>query len=941
MADALFVVLRKVALTLGDRMLEKIGYQVVEAAPIMTDFEHSMKQIEGELSILQAFIHQVSAQRAGDKAFDAWLDQVRDVAHEVEDIIDEYAYLTVQAVDTSSFIKRKFHQIKNIAAWQKFPSQISHVEARIQRLAEMRNRYGFSVSEQDTNNNLQVSDQLCLSDSAYLIDNSEIVGNADEIGKLTQCLLEEKQDRTLIAILGMGGLGKTVIASSLYKNQKIRTYFDCHAWVTVSQTYQIEELLREIINQLIDQKSSIASGFVTMRSMRLIEVIQNYLRDKNYFIVLDDVWDKDAWLFLNYAFVRNKCGSKVLITTRRKDVSSLAVDNYVIELRTLPCDESWKLFCTRAFHASKVNICPENLRTLAEKIVSKCQGLPLAIVTIGSALSYHELKEQEWEFFYNQLSWQLAYNPELTWISNVLNMSMHDLPSHLRSCFLYCSLYPENYKIGRKLISKLWIAEGFVEDRGDGTTLEDVANFYLTELTQRSLLQVTERNTWGRATTFVMHDLVREATLNIAKKEKFGIAYSDASVTRVTHEAHRLSIQRGAQSLHSLSSSQLRSFILFDTEVPSSWIYDVLSCFRLLRVLCLRFSNIEQVPGMVTELYNLRYLDFSHTKVKQIPASFRKLINLQVLDLRFTYVQELPCEITILTNLRHLHVFLNHVLKARTLNCFGGTKIPGNICRLKNLQTFLTVSANKDLVSQLGNLTRMRTLGILKVRPSYIAELWSSLTKMTNLSRLLISACDMDEILDLRPLQPLPNLKFLWLAGKLEGGMLPQIFTRFEKLTQLKMHWSGLKKDPIGSLSHMLNLEFILRAYSGEQLTFCAGWFPKLKSLQFANMEFLKQIEMEDGTLMSLHTLELTRLRNLKAVPEGIKYIRSLQEMFLIDMPNEITGRLKGNDKHIVQHIPNIHDFRSSDSEAVNNFISLRYLSKKFGPGAIEHASIN
>jgi len=84
MADALFVVLRKVALTLGDRMLEKIGYQVVEAAPIMTDFEHSMKQIEGELSILQAFIHQVSAQRAGDKAFDAWLDQVRDVAHEVD-----------------------------------------------------------------------------------------------------------------------------------------------------------------------------------------------------------------------------------------------------------------------------------------------------------------------------------------------------------------------------------------------------------------------------------------------------------------------------------------------------------------------------------------------------------------------------------------------------------------------------------------------------------------------------------------------------------------------------------------------------------------------------------------------------------------------------------------------------------------------------------------
>jgi disease resistance protein RPM1 len=140
MADSLFVVLKKIALSLGEEALGKIGTEmVVQVAPIMTDFEQSMKQIEGELSVLQAFIGQVSAQRVGDKAFDAWLDQVRDVAHEVEDIIDEYAYLTSQAaLDTSSFFKRKFHQIKNFVAWQKFPSQISQVEARIQRLTEMR-----------------------------------------------------------------------------------------------------------------------------------------------------------------------------------------------------------------------------------------------------------------------------------------------------------------------------------------------------------------------------------------------------------------------------------------------------------------------------------------------------------------------------------------------------------------------------------------------------------------------------------------------------------------------------------------------------------------------------------------------------------------------------------------------------------------------------------
>ncbi|WVZ78691.1 hypothetical protein U9M48_026361, partial [Paspalum notatum var. saurae] len=935
MADAIFVVLRKVALCLGDGALEKIGKEVVEGAPFMTDFEHSMKQIEGELLVLQAFIHQVSAQRAGDRAFDAWLDQVRDVAHEVEDIIDEHAYLTAQAMDTSSFFKRKFHEIKNIAAWQKFPSQISQVEARIQKLGEMRNRYGFSVGELDRNNNLQLSSQLCLSDSAYLTDNSEIVGNSDEIGKLTRYLLEEKQDQSLIAILGMGGLGKTTIASSVYKNQKILTSFDCHAWVTISQTYQVEELLKELIDQLIDERSSMASGFMTMSRMRLVEVMQSYLRDKKYFIVLDDVWDKAVWLFLNYAFVRNDCGSRVLITTRRKDVSSLAADNYVIELKTLKYAESWELFCRKAFHASKDSLCPENIRSWANKIVEKCQGLPLAIVTIGSILSYRDLKEQEWPFFYNQLSWQLANNPELNWMSNVLNLSLNDLPSYLRSCFIYCSLYPEDYKIRRKQISKLWIAEGLVEERGDGTTLEEVAEWYFMELIQRSLLQVTERNACGRAKTFLMHDLVREVTSVIAKREKFGTAYGGAGTTQVAHETRRLCIQRGAQNLNSLASSGLRSFILFDTEVPCSWIHDIVSCFRLLRVLCLRFVNIDQVPGVVTELYNLRYIDFSYTKVKMIPASFKKLVNLQVLDLRFTYVEELPLEITMLTNLRHLLVFVVRDIQMRTLNYLGATKVPGNIGHLNNLQSLQTVSANRDLVSQLGNLTLMRSLCIMELRQSYVAELWNSLTKMPNLKRLLISTFDINEILDLKMLKPLPNLKFLILAGKLEGGMLPPIFS--ETLIQLKLDWSGLKNDPTRSFSHLLNLVdlWLFRAYAGEQLTFCTGWFPKLKSLQLADMDCLNCIEIEDGTMMNLHLMELAGLRNLKAVPWGIKYIRTLHQMFLTDMSNEFIERLEGSDNHIVRHISNIHNFDSSDSQAVNNVHVLPYLAKKFGTGAI------
>ncbi|KAG0515957.1 hypothetical protein BDA96_10G321900 [Sorghum bicolor] len=246
--------------------------------------------------------------------------------------------------------------------------------------------------------------------------------------------------------------------------------------------------------------------------------------------------------------------------------------------------------------------------------------------------------------------------------------------------------------------------------------MEEVAEHYLAELTHRSLLQVIERNANGRPRTFVMHDLVREVTSITAEKEKFAVIHGHVGATQLSHNARRLCIQNSAHSQNYLGNSHLRSFILFDSLVPSSWIYDVSSHFRLLRVLSLRFTNIEQVPCMVTELYNLRYLDISYTKVKQIPASFRKLVHLQVLDLRFSYVEELPLEITMLTNLRHLHAVVVRDFQERSLNCFSATKIPGNICGLKNLQSLHTVSANNDLVSQLGKLTLMRSLTIMSVR---------------------------------------------------------------------------------------------------------------------------------------------------------------------------------------------------------------------------------
>ncbi|KAM0842324.1 hypothetical protein ACQ4PT_058429 [Festuca glaucescens] len=935
MADTLYLVLRKVALSLGEAALEKLGTEAVEGASVRTDFEYGMKRTESELVILQAFIGQVNTHNVGDKTFEAWLGQVTNVAHQVEDIIDEYSFLTSQAAVINNFFKRKFHQAKSFAAWQSLSNQIDEVETRIQRISTMKDRYAISVGEPGKSSTLQYARQLSLSDSAYLSDDAELVGNASEIERLKQWLLSEQQDRSIMSILGMGGLGKTTIASSVYKNQQISRVFDCYAWVTLSQNYQVEGLMRQIMKQLIDQRSHVASGIETMSRVGLIGELQSYLRDKKYLIVLDDVWDTNDWLFFNSALVRSNRGSRVLVTTRKKDVASVANDGFVVELKILPYTEAWHLFCQKAFRRLDDKICPVNLRPWAEKIVKKCQGLPLALVAIGSLLSYRELEEQEWSSLHNQLSWQLANSPELSWIMSILNLSLNDLPGYLKNCFLYCSLFPEDYKIRRRWICRLWVTEGLVEERGAGTTMEEVAECYLNELTRRSLLEVAERNVHGRARSFQMHDLVRDACLTVANREKFAVVYGASGINQVTSEARRLFVQKDARSLKVAAASQIRSFILFDTQVASSWIHDISSNFRLIRVLCLRFANIHQVPGVVSDLLNLHYLDLAHTKVKHIPASFGKLRNLQVLDLRFSYVEQLPWEITLLTKLRHLYVYMLHDVQERIFDCFSATNMLGNICCLKNLQTLQSVSANKDMITQLGNLTLMRSLAIMKMHQNYIVELWGSLAKMPSLSRLVIFANSKDEVLNLVMLKPLPNLKFFWLRGRLYDGVLPQMFASFEKLATLKLDCCFLKKDPISSFAHMLSLVDLklYKTYDGEQLKFRAGWFPKLCSLELGGMEHLNSIEIEECTMKVLHTLEMVGLRDLNAVPQGIKHIKTLQKMLLIDMPKEFIDRLQGADSYIVQHIPNIQSFESSNSQAVNKLVLLPHLAKKYGTG--------
>ncbi|GJN32482.1 hypothetical protein PR202_gb20996 [Eleusine coracana subsp. coracana] len=324
----------------------------------------------------------------------------------------------------------------------------------------------------------------------------------------------------------MGGLGKSTLVHNVYNRQG--SHFDCRAWVSVSQFCKIDNILRNMLKELCGNDKNTQSDVAKMSTEELRAVLKTILEQKRYIIILDDVWR--AGILLEIRDLLFSCNGKrsiLVVTTRIDEVASIADEACKIKMKPLDMQDAWVLFCRKVFRKAEVPNLSQELQNWGVKIVKKCEGLPLALVAIGSLLSLRDKSVAVWKHFYSQLIWELQNNPDLNHVDWILNLSYKHLPNYLKNCFLYCAMFPEDYLLRRKKLIRLWIAEGFVEHRGS-MSLEEVAESYLIELVHRSMLQVTERNSFGRIRRFRMHDLVRELAVKLSEKESFSSTYDDS-----------------------------------------------------------------------------------------------------------------------------------------------------------------------------------------------------------------------------------------------------------------------------------------------------------------------------------------------------------------------------------------------------------------------------
>ncbi|XP_027930824.1 disease resistance protein RPM1-like [Vigna unguiculata] len=886
--------------------------KLLEAVNMIRDLPKEVDDLTDALETFRYFINEteevVEAEEDSNRRdrMSTRLMKMREATFRMEDVIDDYvicgenqpqedprcAALLCEAVE---FIKTQISRL-----------QIAHKIRDVKSLASAA-KDGFethfpskkspSNSERNQNGNWQK-----LRKDALHVKEDEVVGLDGPRTILTNWLTKGRNGRTVIFVVGIPGVGKTTLAKLVF--DKVRNDFDCHASIRVSQSYNVEKLLRDMIHQLCKaSKEDPRRNVSEMGQASLIEEVKDLLHKKRYVVLFDDLWNENFWNDIESALIDDNNKSRIIITTRHEEVAVFCKKSSFVEVhkleKPLSEDESFRLFCRKAFMYGSSGGCPEELKDTSLEIVRKCKGLPLAIVAIGGVLAQKDENPHEWKLVNQNLS--LEGNSELNIITKILGLSYHDLPINLKSCLLYFGMYPEDCEIESDRVIRQWVAEGFVRHK-TGKTLEEVAEEDLLGLIRRNLVQVSSSSIDGKVKRCRVHDLIHDMILRKAKDSGFCgyIGRNDECVS--SGIVRRLIIIAKDDLIGSVESSLIQSiainegrsrkltenFVLeflgdYTLLLSEDLVWKILENYTSLKVLDFEGAPLPCVPENLGHLIHLRYLSFRGTGLEILPKSIGKLQNLETLDIRKTDVHYIPRDFYKLSKLRH---FLADKVSKIEWRYIGG---------MTSLQTIPPVSRcyHADDIGEVAKLKQLRVLRVLVSDTNLVKSLCSAINEMQQLEELHI-AVDyyISEVIDLNITSPLARLRKLFLDMKLKG--LPDWIPQLQKLVKLSLWRTGLANDELQSLKDMPSL-LVLHlwfALEGETLHFQCGGFQKLKKLHLNYLSNLNSILIDRGALHSLEHMRLKGLLKLKTVPDGIQHLGNLKLVELTSMPTEFKKKI-------------------------------------------------
>ena len=876
--------------------IQKIGDAIINEALFLGSVRQQAEDLKEELTWMESFLQDADAKaRGGNKLVENWVKRVRKAAHDAEDLIES---IGIQGSEPGMRRRRGFFsKLMPCGLIRRHNSgmEIEELKQRIINIRESAARYGITALPDDRRERREVDAAISgwRAPALHASDSSHVVlMTAEKEDILNRLDPKRATRRSVVSIVGMGGLGKTTLAKKVFKDPRIQSRFHCAFWIDVSQDYNNVQLLKDLLRQIFPGGTE---DYAKMEKTELESRLHESLLGKTYLIVMDDVWDAKVWRIIEKHLPDEGNGSKVLITTRKREVADAADPDqatraYELLLRTK--EESWDLFLSKAIPIqNERSACTGRLKELGEQMTAKCGGLPLALVVMGGLVSQKQRSIAEWQRVSESMVWQNEYEGQNC--MRILALSYADLPYYLKLCFLYLSAFPEDYQIESDRLIGLWIAEGFIAERGDGQTLEEMAEIQLEKLVERSLVHVVERDHRDDIIRCRVHDLLRELCISEAKQIDF------MSVCQVcqgrsplpAESLRRLSvIYKPEENISGLKSAlRLRALLGFNFHRrhrdPHCAKNLLVGGMKLIRVIDLQGARCLRVlPEEIGGLVNLRYLGLRDTGINWLPETTKNLSRLQFLDVRETNIINMISAVWEIETLRQVFFPFEPL-------------VPNSVqCRWRSLQVLHGADSGNWMDDTLHKVKDIKSLEIGIIDASHHAVLSLNLPQFSRLKILNLhgSAIPWTAL----TLSDLPRLRTLILHGPISRGPIKSTSPEEVRaadipgslrglsylelnygwpasLTYLELSNSDLHRDPLPSLGQLSELRFLTLGRSvynwGKEMKFRGDEFKQLQELNLEDLDQLERMIVEDGAMPRLQKLKISKCNKLNTIPQRLE----------------------------------------------------------------------
>ncbi|XP_044499008.1 putative disease resistance protein At3g14460 isoform X2 [Mangifera indica] len=771
--------------------------------------DSEIKELEKKLKHIRNLLREAEDLQLSDESVKNWLDNLQHWAFDAEDVLDEFAY---EALRHKLKAQHQASSSKGFSAVQ-MGSKIKEINSQLEQLC------GQGSEEREFPELFRlpptsVSAPQKPEETSGVPPEQKVYGRNEDEAELLK-LVKSGANFQVIAVVGMGGIGKTTIAREVYNHKELEDIkFDKKAWLCVSTTTTFDVLT--ISKKLLEKFSSPAPDNLNDVQDQLKEAVSG----KKFLIVLDDIWKVEyiEWEKLKSPFAAGALGSTMIVTTRHEHVAQEIRCNHTYPLSLLSGGDCKSLFEEHAFGPNAAANADQISNSIYERVLNRCKGLPLAAKTLGCLLRFK--RSDIWEKILDSKIW--STNNDSDGILPALKLSYLYLPSDLKRCFGYCAIFPQDYEFEEKELALLWIAEGIVQP-------SEASECFL-KLCLWSLFQQSS----SHSSKYVMHDLVHDLAQWVFK----GIAFrfgqdivelpeNFEKVRHVTYEPDRYTRKNKFEPLEKAKS--LRTFLPVKPKsncyISATVIFYLLPKFKMLRALSFEGYQIFHLPDSIGDMIHLRYLNFSSTKIRSLPESTCQLFYLQALLLKdCSDLTKLPSNMKYLTNLCHLDISGRNSLK----------ELPLGMKELKNLQVLSNFIVGEDKHSYLEDL---RSLSFLQ------GELHiSGLQNVTGSNQI--------------PGQILSNMSELKVLLLKWGHQVNS------QATDVEMNLLDKLKPPI-SLK-----ELTIRGYGGESFPSWLGDWSWLSNLVVLKLEECKRCTSLPSLEMfsSLEDLTIKKMASLKRI---------------------------------------------------------------------------